>query len=164
MFLNHCFGAQSLWCLPSAAGTTELEVIPDSVPTVVVTPQSEFTEPVGGRPTNGSAMHGDRSSARQRAMKLIMLHHMFCALYCLMDVLVGLFVLLGLISSIDLLGPWLELQLLLVVWVVGSAGFTSYLVMGGTGWRKWLDTIPLVCITQCHATQCETLITCRAAC
>lgn len=90
-------------------------------------------EPVGGRPTNGNAVHGDSSNARQRAQKLIMLHPMFCALYCLMDVLVGLFVPLGLISSMDLLGPWLELQPLLVVWVVASAGFTSYLVMGSAG-------------------------------
>lgn len=83
-------------------------------------------------------------SARQGTRILIWVHHIVCALYCLADVLVMLFVRVELMPVLDLMGPWLALQPLMVVWVILSGGFASFLVVGNTSWRKWLDTLPSV--------------------
>jgi hypothetical protein len=71
-------------------------------------------------------------------------HHGTVVLYCLVDVLLVVLVWFETLTLLDLLNPWLSIQILAPLWVILSASFASWMSTGNVGWLKWLDSLGTV--------------------
>lgn len=88
--------------------------------------------------------HRPRAESNGPARHLRAMHHVVAMAYCLVDVLFILQVWLNALGALYLVATWLSLYLLIMLWVLISAGVASWLCVGGTGWWKWLETLPMV--------------------